>query len=58
MKKKDQSPDSTIARETPPVQEITLPEQPVAMDGPEYGRLMRQRIRAYWLEKAAGKRSH
>lgn len=58
MKDKAKKPGDSIARETPPVQEIILPEQPVAMDSPEYDRLMRQRLQNHFIEKAAAKLKH
>ena len=58
MKKKDKTPGNSIARETPPVQEIDLPEQPIEMNSPEYHALMRQRLKNHFIEKAAAKVKH
>jgi hypothetical protein len=55
MKKTRPNDGQTLARPTPPLPEITLPAQPVAMDSPEYDRLMRQRITAYLIESQAAK---
>jgi hypothetical protein len=55
MKKIRPKDGQTLARPTPPLPEITLPAQPVAMDSPEYDRLMRQRITAYLIESQAAK---
>jgi hypothetical protein len=55
MKKSRPKDGQTLARPTPPIPEITLPTQPVAMDSPEYDRLMRQRITAYLIEQQAAK---
>ena len=55
MKKSRPKDSQTLARPTPPLPEITLPAQPVAMDSPEYDRLMRQRITAYLIESQAAK---
>jgi hypothetical protein len=55
MKKTRLKDGQTLARPTPPLPEITLPAQPVAMDSPEYDRLMRQRITAYLIESRAAK---
>jgi hypothetical protein len=44
MKKSHLKDGQTLARPTPPLPEITLPAQPVAMNSPEYDRLMRQRL--------------
>lgn len=55
MKKNHPKDGQTLARPTPPMPEIVLPEQPVAMDSPEYDRLMRQRITAYLIESQAAK---
>jgi hypothetical protein len=55
MKKSRPKDGQTLARPTPPLPEITLPKQPVAMDSPEYDRLMRQRITAYLIEQQATK---
>lgn len=58
MKKKDKTPGNSIARETPPLQEIILPEHPVTMDSPEYRQLMRQRLQNHFIEKDAEKVKH
>lgn len=58
MKKKATQPGSHIARETPPLQEIILPEQPVAMNSPEYDELMRKRLQNHFNEKYAAKVKH
>jgi hypothetical protein len=58
IKDKAKMPGNSIARETPPVQEIILPEQPVAMDSPEYHQLMRQRLQNHFIEKDAAKVKH
>ena len=55
MKKSRPKDGQTLARPTPPIPEITLPTQPVAMDSPEYDRLMRYRITAYLIEQQAAK---
>ena len=58
MKKTRPKDGQSIARPTPPLPEINLPAQPVAMDSPEYDRLMRQRLQAYMIEKHAAKVKH
>jgi hypothetical protein len=58
MKKTRPKDGDTLARPTPPLPEINLPAQPVAMDSPEYDRLMRQRITAYLIENQAAKVKH
>ena len=55
MKKSRPKDGQTLARPTPPLPEITLPATPVAMNSPEYDRLMRQRITAYLNESHAAK---
>jgi hypothetical protein len=55
MKKSRLKYDQTLARPTPPLPEITLPTEPVAMNSPEYDRLMRQRLQAYLIEQQAAK---
>jgi hypothetical protein len=55
MKKSRPKKGQSMARPTPPLPEIILPAQPVAMDSPEYDRLMRQRLQAYMIEKLAAK---
>ena len=58
MKKKIEKTGNTIARATPPLQEIILPEQPVTMDSLEYHLLMRQRIQNAMIEQYAAKVKH
>lgn len=58
MEKKIKKPGNSIARETPPLQEIILPEQPVAMDSLEYHLLMRKRLQNFFIEKHAAKVKH
>jgi hypothetical protein len=53
MKKSRPKDGQSIARPTPPLPEIILPAQPVAMDSPEYDQLMRLRLQAYLIEKHA-----
>jgi hypothetical protein len=55
MKKSRPKDGQTLARATPPLPEITLPATPVAMNSPEYDRLMRQRIQGYLIEQQAAK---
>ena len=58
MTNKDKTPGNSIARETPPVQEIILPEQPIEMNSPEYHDLMRQRLHNFFIEEHAAKVKH
>jgi hypothetical protein len=55
MKKSRPKDRQTLARPTPPLPEITLPTEPVAMNSPEFDRLMRQRLQAYLIERQAAK---
>jgi hypothetical protein len=55
MKKSRPKDGQTLARSTPPLPEIILPTEPVAMNSPEYDRLMRQRLQTYLIEQQAAK---
>jgi hypothetical protein len=55
MEKTRSKDGQRLARSTPYLPEITLPAQPVAMDSPEYDRLMRKRLQAYLIERQAAK---
>lgn len=55
MKRSRPKDGQALARPTPPLPEITLPAKPVAMNSPEYDRLMRQRLQTYLIERQAAK---
>jgi hypothetical protein len=55
MKKSRPKDGKTLAHPTPPLPEITLPAQPVPMNSPEYDRLMRLRLQAYFIKQQAAK---
>jgi hypothetical protein len=58
MKKSRPKDGQTLARPTHSLSEITLPATSVAMNSPEYDRLMRQRLEAYLIERQAAKLKH